>query len=176
VNVLRERVLALSKLFKYEFQFRADASFDQIFDEEILAMIADGELTRLGDSILPSGERGRLQLALYVSILRNFVEGYRVAARGLLLLLKGPLLPKDLVKRAIATGERMFLAGEIGRREAVSRPVLENAYASFVDQGYAKRTGEKSKQLELPESYARAGAVKTIEARIATFLATGGER
>ena len=46
----------------------------------------------------------------------------------------------------------MFLAGEIARREAVSRPLLENAYASFVDQGYlARASGGK---IALTESYA----------------------
>jgi hypothetical protein len=29
----------------------------------------------------------------------------------------------------------MFLAGEIERREAVSKPTLENAFQSFIDQG-----------------------------------------
>ncbi|MGH7298255.1 MAG: hypothetical protein ACRELB_25170, partial [Polyangiaceae bacterium] len=80
--------------------------------------------------------------------------------------LKGPLAPKDVVKRAIPTGERMFLAGDIARREAVSGPVLENAYASFVDQGYLARHSGK---LALTESYATATAVATIEARIAAM-------
>ena len=95
-----------------------------------------------------------------------------MAARGLASLLRGPLAPKDVVKRAIAAGERMFLAGEIERREAVSRTVLENAYASFVDQGYLSRTDGK---LALVESYASPGAVKTIEAKIAGFVTRTGD-
>jgi glycerol-3-phosphate O-acyltransferase len=63
----------------------------------------------------------------------------------------------------MTTGERMFLAGEIARREAVSRPMVENAYASFVDQGYLAKSGGK---FALPESYASASAVRTIETRI----------
>jgi len=74
---------------------------------------------------------------------------------------------KDLTKRAIGVGERMFLAGEIERREAVSRSVIENAYSAFVDQGYVGRTDGK---LTLPESYASPATVRTIEARIAGFL------
>jgi hypothetical protein len=57
----------------------------------------------------------------------------------------------------------MFLAGDLRRREAISRPVLENAYGSFVDQGYLARVDGK---LALTPSYASAGAVATIEARI----------
>jgi glycerol-3-phosphate O-acyltransferase len=167
VDTLRERVRQLSRLFKYEFQFRADAPFEQIFEETLAAMIKDGEIARDGDHVLVATEDGREQVVLYARMLRNFVEGYRIAARGLAALLKGPLPLKDLTKRAIATGERMFLAGEIELREAVSRPVFENAYGAFVDQGYLARAEGK---LVLPESYASQSAVKTIEAKIAGFL------
>jgi glycerol-3-phosphate O-acyltransferase len=179
-DTVRERVLALSRLFKHEFTFRADARFETIFDEEVAAMERDGELARVvlkpsdgAGGLLPKGDDGRAQVELYARLVENFVDGYRVAARGLAALLKGPLLPKDVVKRAIPTGERMFLAGEIARREAVNRPLLENAYASFVDQGYLSRTGGK---LALTESYATAGALGTIEARIAAMgtAAPGG--
>ncbi len=166
-DTLRERVRALSRLFKYEFQFRADASFDQIFDETLAEMVADGELENRTESVAVASEEGLLQVALYADLVRNFVEGYRVAARGLSALLRGPMQLKDLTKRAITTGDRMFLAGDIERREAVSRPVLENAYAAFVDQGYLSRNDGK---LLLPDSYATASAVKTIEARIAGYL------
>jgi glycerol-3-phosphate O-acyltransferase len=166
-DALRERVRALSRLFKYEFQFRADASFEQIFDETVSAMEKDGELAREGDVVRVAGDNGYAQVALYAEIVRNFVEGYRVAARGLVALLKGPLTLKDAARRAITTGERMFLAGEIERREAVSRPIIENAYAAFVDQGYLSRSDGK---IALPESYATQNAVRTIESRIASYL------
>jgi len=175
VDVLRERVLALSRLFKYDFTFRADAPFETIFDQEIAAMEADGELARVvrrpsegAGALVPKGEDGAEQLALYARLLENFVEGYRVAARGLAPLQRGALSTKELVKRAIPEGARLFLAGDIARREAVSRPMLENAYTSFVDQGYVARSGGK---LALTESYASASAVATIEARIAGFAA-----
>ena len=166
-DVVKERVLALSRLFKYEFTFRADAKFETIFDEEVEAMEADGELSRAG-GLAPKGDDGLEQVRLYARLLENFVEGYRVAARGLTALLRAPLPVKDVIKRAIPEGQRMFLAGEIARREAVSRPLLENAYASFVDQGYVSR---KNGKIALTESYASATTVATIEKRIATMAA-----
>lgn len=181
VDVLRERVLGLSRLFKYEFMFRAGAPFERIFEDEIAAMTADGEIARVVEkpsdgagaapvsaaSLAVCGDAGKDTIALYANILENFLEGYRVAARGLGALLRGPMATKDLVKRGMAVGQRMLLAGELRRREAVSRPLLENAYASFVDQGYVGRSAGK---LALTESYASAGAVATIEARIAAML------
>jgi glycerol-3-phosphate O-acyltransferase len=171
-ETLRDRVQALSRLFKYEFQFRADASFEQIFDETLAAMEKDGELVQEGISIRVRDDEGNAQVSLYAEIVRNFVEGYRVAARSLLSLVKGPLTLKDAAKRAITTGERMFLAGEIERREAISRPVIENAFAAFVDQGYVARLEGK---IGLPDSYATPSAVRTIESRITGFLPHRGE-
>jgi glycerol-3-phosphate O-acyltransferase len=174
-NTLRERVFALSRLFKFEFTFRSDAPFERIFDEELAGMEADGELARIVQrpsegpgALVPKGDDGREQIELYARLIENFVEGYRVAARGLTALLRGPLVTKELVKRAMTIGERMFFAGEIARREAISRPTIENAYASFVDQGYVAKSGGK---LALPASYANASAVRTIEARIEALRA-----
>jgi glycerol-3-phosphate O-acyltransferase len=169
-DAVRERVLSLSRLFKYEFTFRADAPFEQIFDEEIATLEADGEVTRdVGAGLLaPKSEDGQAQIELYARILANFVEGYRIAARGLSALLRGPLATKEIVRRAMTTGERMFLAGEIARREAVSSPMLENAYSSFIDQGYLSRFEGK---LALTPSFATASAVATIESRIAAMSA-----
>ncbi|MGD0677417.1 MAG: 1-acyl-sn-glycerol-3-phosphate acyltransferase [Polyangiaceae bacterium] len=172
-GIVRERVLALSRLFKYEFTFRADAPFERIFDEEVAAMEAEGELARIhhkpGDnvgSIAPRDTEGHAQIELYAGLLENFTEGYRVAARGLTALLRGPLASRDVVKRAITSGERMFLSGELARREAVSRPIIENAYSSFADQGYIARIDGK---LALTDSYATPSAVATIESRIAAM-------
>jgi glycerol-3-phosphate O-acyltransferase len=171
LGAVRDRVLWLSRLFKFEFTFRADAPFERIFDDEIAALEAEGEITRVvlkpGEvAITPNGDDGREQFTLYANLIENSVEGYRVAARGLVPLLRGPLPTKDVIKRAITGGERMFLSGDIGRREAVSRPVIENAYASFVDQGYIERADGK---FVLTASYATASAVATIESRIAAM-------
>ena len=193
-EVVKDRVLALSRLFKYEFTFRADARFETIFDQEVAAMRADGELAggargpsedavglalppapptsgSTASTLGPQGDDGLEQLRLYASLLENFLEGYRVAARGLVGLLRGPQAVKDIVKKAILEGEKMFLGGEIRRPESVCRPLLENALGTFVDQGYLARTDGK---LKLTPSYASADAVQTIEARIVAMGAARG--
>src|SRR6185436_4744401 len=48
MDALRDRFASLSLLFKYEFQFRADAPFDQIFAATIEEMVQDGELAIAG--------------------------------------------------------------------------------------------------------------------------------
>lgn len=167
--LLAERVQALSRLFKYELQFRADAPFETIFAETLTAMEKDGEIVRdrSGHARLAAEGEPRERAVVHARMILNFVEGYRVAARALTHLVKGPLSAKDLAKRAMQTGERMYLAGEIERREAVTRPVVENAFLAFVDQGYL---GRDDGAYVLPESYASPDAVATIESRIASYL------
>lgn len=160
---LEEQAQALSRLFKHEFQFRADATFETIFAETLEAMLAAGEIVAEDSGAFVLTKRGEL----HARMIRSFVEGYRVAARACAALLKGPLLPKDLARRAITTGERMFLAGEVQAREAITRGTIENAFLAFVDQGYLGRSDGK---YVLPESYASADAVRVIEGRIAAWL------
>lgn len=168
---VRDRVQSLSRLFKYEFMFRADAPFAAIFDDLVADMIAEGELRRDGPHLVPGAGRDGLGgvgwLKLHASALRNFLESYAIAARGLSPLLKGPVDRKELVTKGLRLGERMFLEGDIERSEAVSRPMIENAIASFVDQGYLVRRDGK---LALADSFASPEALATIEGRIAAFL------
>jgi glycerol-3-phosphate O-acyltransferase len=167
VDALRERVRALSRLFKHEFQFRADAPFEAIFDEELQGLLADGSLVREGDTLAIPTAEASAELELFAALLKPFLEGYRVAARGLAQLLKSPLSTKELAKKCVPVGRRMFLAGEIERPEAVMTPLFETAIQSFVDQAYLTRQDSK---LVLVESFASQEAVKAIELRIASML------
>jgi glycerol-3-phosphate O-acyltransferase len=176
MDVVRDRVQSLSKLFKHEFRFHADASFDQIFERTIDAMVTAGELARTHEGRLTLGD-GRdgwpalIWLQTYAAIIRNFVEGYRVAARGLSLLLKGPLAEKDLVRRSLIVGDRMYLSNEIELREAISKQLVTNALLAFREEGYLQlRDGKYA----LTASFADADAVATIEGRMSGF--TSGAR
>jgi glycerol-3-phosphate O-acyltransferase len=173
LDTVRGRVLRLSKLFKHEFRFRADASFNQIFDGTLSTMVKAGELQQDGDLLRPGvghdGWTGHAWLQTYASALRNFIEGYRVAARALTLLLKGPMSDKDFVRRALVIGDRMFLAGDIEFREAVSKPLIQNALRVFREEGYLEQLDEGKHALA--PSFANADTVSTIEGRLVGFCA-----
>ena len=118
-HVVRDRVERLSKLFKYEFMFSRDKSFDEIFDDTLRSMQYAHEIEVDGDAITfgegHDGAGGRAWVVWYASMLKSFVEAYVVAARSLTLLLKGPATRKDLIRRSLAVGDKMHLAGEIER-------------------------------------------------------------
>lgn len=145
---LRERVQALSRLFKFEFMFRADKGFDALLDETLSRLIDEGIFAPLpsgrlgfgeGRDAIPS-ERWARALA---DLLLPYLLGYWAAARALSLLGKGPLPRRDLLRRAMAVGERMFLSGELSRREALARPTFESALRAFEDRGYLREESGK---------------------------------
>ncbi|MET0391223.1 MAG: 1-acyl-sn-glycerol-3-phosphate acyltransferase [Polyangiales bacterium] len=169
-STVHKRVLRLSKLFKHEFRFRSGA-FDGIFEETLSTMLGSAELQQSRGLLQPGyghdGWSGRIWLQTYASALKNFVEGYRVAARSLTLLLKGPLSDKDLVRRGLALGHRMYLAGDIALPEAVSKPLIQNALVAFREEGYLEQLPES--KLALAQSFANAEAASTIEGRLTGF-------
>ncbi len=173
LRVLRRRVQTLSRLFKYEFMFRADAPFDQIFDEVLAQMIDHAELKKTGEHVtLAEGREGldgRGWITFYATVLRNFLEAYLIAANSLNLLLRGALQRKDLLARALRNGERMFLQGKIERSEAVSRPMIDNALSSFIDAGYLIRERD---QISLSPSFQSEEGVRAIQGRVSAYLRT----
>jgi glycerol-3-phosphate O-acyltransferase len=168
---VRDRVQALSRLFKFEFRFRADRPFEKIFDETLAQMLADSELIHDGGtlSIGPGrdGWSGHDWLALYSALLCNFLEGYWVAARVLSDLVRAPLGEKELLKRGIALGNRAFLAGELERNEAVSKSILANAFQAFLDHGFLAMRDNK---LDLADNFASEAGAREISERLKTFI------
>jgi glycerol-3-phosphate O-acyltransferase len=167
---VRERVRALSRLFKLEFRFRADQPFEAIFDDTCRSMSVMGELETENERCVPGaghdGWTGREWLELYAGILVSFLEAYRIAARGCLLLERGGLTEKELIRKTLTIGGEMFLAGAIERREAVSKPTLKNAFHAFVEQGMLVHRDE----YRLAPDYSSPDAARAIEATIAGYL------
>jgi hypothetical protein len=60
----------------------------------------------------------------------------------------------------------MLASGEIERREAISKPIFENALGSLVDDQYLRRHGDR---LELAESLRTPKAASALEGRMAAF-------
>jgi len=163
MKTVRDRVQHLSRLFKYEFIFRADATFETIFDETLAELVGEGVVEAGAEGLRITDPR---RAALYAASVAAPIEGYRVAARTLRNLRKGAVLPKDFVKKGLALGKRMFLSGEIARREAIQRPLLENAILAFGDLGIVERREQK---LVLAQTFGTIEAVKAVERRIAGF-------
>lgn len=158
------RVENLSRLFKYEFMYRADATFAEIFEDALGKMIDAGEVERADDGIAVSEDSFA---PVYARLLRSYFESYRLAARALDVVGGGPVKRKEWLKRALARGDKMFLAGEIELREALSKPKLDNALKAFHDHGLVRASRE---QIEPTPMLAEDGALETFEGRLTKYL------
>jgi glycerol-3-phosphate O-acyltransferase len=140
---LSERVQALSRLFKYEFMFRADKGFSELFDETLRTLVAEG-IFAVNDAAQVRFGAGRdgfpaeRWVRALADLLLPYLLGYWAAARSLVLLVRGPMLRREVARKAMAVGERMFLSGELSRREALARPTMESALRAFEDLGYLR--------------------------------------
>jgi glycerol-3-phosphate O-acyltransferase len=133
-HALRERVRKISRLFKYEFMYRADKDFDQIFDDALNEMLDAGELERFVDRVRPTDDLGH-RVTIYAAMIRSYFEAYMLAGRAMLELPPEGMARKDWMKRALALGDKLYLSGEIEDREAISKHKLETAFQLLRDLG-----------------------------------------
>lgn len=166
---LAERVRFLSRVLKYEFIYRADAVFEVNLERTLDDMIAEGELAVTGDRVVPAG-RGRSELIRsYAALVENFIESYRVMVRALRQLGDAAISERELVKQALALGERMYLIGEIELREARSKVNFKNTIKAFKDLGVLERS-EDGRKLVVAEDYREAERLSRLENRLVSYL------
>ncbi len=164
---LNDRVRQLSKVFKHEFMYRTDASFDEIFQDALRDMAQDGEI-EVRDGYAQASEGAmRHRLERYAMMLQTFFESYLLALRGAEIVLDGPIPKKDWYKRTLALGQQMYLAGEIERRESLSKLKLETALKALQDYRLVQLNGDILERGEGVESVADLHA---LEPKLTGFL------
>ncbi len=172
---LRTRMRELAKLLKFEFRFASNGAFEDSVEATIQAMLDDRELELTDGGLVPGqghdGWSGHKWLLSYASMIRNFLEGYRIFVRALTALLDAPCSEKDLIKKALETGGKMYLAGEIERREAVCKPILQNALSSYMEQNVLR---PNRGLVVLGPDAASEEALHRIELNLAAYLEREG--
>jgi len=161
---LRERVRQLSRLFKYEFMYRADATFDDIFEDALTQMLTAGELERVADRIQPADGPGGERVVVYAMMLRTYFETYRLAVRGVGALLDGTMGKKEWMKRTMALGQCMYLAGELELRESLSKMRLETSIKALKDLGVLRFPD--TNELGIGEAIDGPATLEELEARL----------
>lgn len=139
---LRDRVRLLSRLFKLEFMYRADADFEAIFSDALSRMIEGGEVIWEADRVRRAGGETGRHLVLYEAMLRTYVEAYRLALRAVVALGGKSTTKKEWIKATLASGRKALASGEVSLRESVVRPKLETALAMMHELGIARTEGE----------------------------------
>ncbi len=164
---LNDRVQQLSRVFKHEFIYRTDATFDQIFEDALREMVEAGEIeVREGYAQATEGAM-RHRLERYAVMLQTFFESYLLALRGAEIVLDGPIPKKDWYKRTLALGQQMYLSGEIERRESLSKLKLETALKALEDYKLVRLSGDI---LERGEGIEGVSDLHALEPKLTGFL------
>ena len=164
---LNDRVQQLSRLFKHEFIFRTDATFDEIFDDTLQAMADDDEVEIRNGHVQATEGITRQRLERYATLLQTFFESYLLALRGAEIVLDGPIPKKDWYKRTLALGQQMYLAGEIERRESLSKLKLETALKALQDYRLIQLNDDV---LERGEGVDSVADLHALEPKLTAFL------
>jgi glycerol-3-phosphate O-acyltransferase len=165
------RFSELAHLLQYEFRVptgdRLRVAFDQTVAEfiEIGILLGGGDEFRLHPASLE--ETAGPWLVVLSSIIVNYLEGYRIAARALSAVIADSLSERDFVKRALLVGQRMFFAGEITRREAASKPIILNALLAFAANKFVVL---QSEQVTLDDEHRSQPEVDQLEQRLKGWL------
>jgi glycerol-3-phosphate O-acyltransferase len=120
-------------------------------------MVQDGDLSRRDQQPGPAGPRGWTGHQ-WLMTMRAAAELRRILSRrgaGLAGLEKGPLDAKDLLKQTLVDGRLMYLSGEVERAEAISKPLIQNAFAAFADLGYVSQSAGRCSYRTRPLRLAR---------------------
>lgn len=164
---LRDRVRLLSRLFKLEFMYRADAEFEAIFSDALSRMIESDEVIWEADRVRRTSSEAGQRLSLYEGMLRTYVEAYRLALRAVVALGAKKTTKKEWVRSTLALGAKARASGEITLRESVVRPKLETALAMLHELGIARTEGDEV------TSGARLGEAAALDATLTEHLRAG---
>ncbi len=129
-TLLAESAAALEWL-RHEFAFARDG--EALVESALENLVDDGTFSRQA-SLISIADPDRA--AVLANLLTSHFESLRLARRGLDLLQEGSMTRKEWVRRTLSVGSRMYLAGELRQKEALSKARVENALPLFHERGF----------------------------------------
>jgi len=168
-DAVKTRALFLSRLFKVEFIYRVNTTFDTIFAETVERLVRMGLLLHEGDVLRVAPEpHAQPELEFLADLLRDYLEAYLLATMTLNDVASGVVEDrKGFSKLALETGRAEYHAGRITAAESLAKVTLENAIAYLLDQ---KQLVEEDKKLKLGPQAADADARRQLADSIREYL------
>jgi len=125
VPVLAALTKDLSRVFKFEFIYGADHSFEDLF-RVTLAGFRNERLVFGDDFQVKVGRDAFETLEYFAGIVKPFVEAYRILGRT---LLQGGEYgsDKEVIKAAVRLGRKMYEMGDVVLAESISTVLFGNA-------------------------------------------------
>lgn len=162
----RERVAQLANLLKHEFADIGHPSFVSRAEESLDAFIEAGYVEALAGTVRVA-ESDNAQLALFSGLLETYFESLALTIKAAEILRTGALSKKDWAKKALSLGQRLYLSGELERRESLSKLRLDNAFRALREFGLVRVEG--GEQLVLTEA-ASPEALSELESKLQRLI------
>ena len=143
LEVLMDKTLFLSRLFKYEWIYGERAAFEQVFLRTLAYLERRGWLRHdqaAGAVLLPHAT-ARVELEYFRGLVLSFLEAYTVMAAVLEGLSDDSRAGADLVDEALRRGRNDYLRGRILYYESLVKPTFQNALRLFRDWGVIEPGG-----------------------------------
>ncbi|NTX40697.1 1-acyl-sn-glycerol-3-phosphate acyltransferase [Myxococcus sp. CA033] len=168
-DAVKARALFLSRLFKVEFIYRVNTTFDTIFAETVERLVRMGLVINEGDSLRVAPEpHAQPELEFLADLLRDYLEAYLLAAMTLNDVANGVAEDrKAFIRLALETGRAEYHAGRITAAESLAKVTLENAVTYLQDQ---KLLVEEDKKLKLGPQATDAEARRQLADAIREYL------
>ncbi|MDP8256460.1 MAG: 1-acyl-sn-glycerol-3-phosphate acyltransferase [Candidatus Alcyoniella australis] len=166
----------LMRLLRYEFIFgdqpRPDEQRRRFDFGRELEQLLDSGLLKLDGENVDSDPNQHNILTLWAGQTASFCEGYYVLCHTLGRLKNRELGDRDLLRHALKQSERLIGLGEIGRTEAASKSIFDNALRMLVDEQIVSRLRKKlgtKKEVVLYRVADRERLAQTTE-RLSNFI------
>jgi len=171
-ELAKERFSEIASLFEFEFRLKArdsvNAAFEHVLNEFVeLGIVERTPNQEIRQGVGNQGGTTTQWLTMLGSILVNYVEGYRIAARTLTATLEAAIPEKDFLKKALYIGQQMYFAGELTRREAASKPIVQNALLAFSAIGIVAFQGGN---VGLSDEHRNVQALERLDVKLRSLL------
>ncbi|TQF14286.1 glycerol-3-phosphate acyltransferase [Myxococcus llanfairpwllgwyngyllgogerychwyrndrobwllllantysiliogogogochensis] len=168
-DAVKARALFLSRLFKVEFIYRVNTTFDTIFAETVERLVRMGLVINEGESLRVAPEpHAQPELEFLADLLRDYLEAYLLAAMTLNDVANGVAEDrKAFIRLALETGRAEYHAGRVTAAESLAKVTLENAVTYLQDQ---KLLVEEDKKLKLGPQATDAEARRQLADAIREYL------
>jgi glycerol-3-phosphate O-acyltransferase len=130
LNRIMEDYRFFKKLFRHEFIFDEERDDPQEVNDVLSYLHAQGMIMgeeRNEQAWIEVKGKGRTHLKPFAGLISSYIESYWVVVRGCSYLRKEPRVERDLTKKVLGLGAKMYRKGEIRRAEALSQSNFQSA-------------------------------------------------
>lgn len=140
------RFTGLRALLSVEFRSEPELE-DSALAAATLAELIENDVLRAADGTIEVANPPRA--AFFRAMVRNYLEAYLVALRGMLVLRDEPMTERRLLDGMLKEGRKLYMTEDVTRPEAVSKMTLRNAIRCYVERGVLRINHERDGELRL---------------------------